>query len=86
MSGSLLGSRPLLFYVLARGVSECACQMVAVAMGWHVYALTGSALDLGVVRLLQFTPTALLGRMATVAVALLGMKWFPELRNVDRLE
>ena len=35
-------------------------QIGAVAVGWQVYALTGSALDLGMVGLVQFIPTALL--------------------------
>jgi MFS family permease len=34
--------------------------MGAVAVGWQVYALTGSAFDLGLVGLVQFIPTALL--------------------------
>jgi hypothetical protein len=31
-------------------------------------------------------PAAVLGGVGTVAVALLWMKWFPSLRNVERLE
>ncbi len=34
-----------------------AYQMFAVAVGWHVYALTGSALDLGLIGLAQFVPS-----------------------------
>lgn len=60
VSGSLLGHRPLVFYVVSRGLAECACQMAVVAVGWQIYALTGSAFDLGVVGLVQFAPTALL--------------------------
>ena len=35
-----------------------ATQMQAVAVGWYVYALTGSALDLGLIGLVQFVPFA----------------------------
>ena len=37
-----------------------AHQMLAVGVGWQVYALTGSALDLGLVGLAQFIPSFLL--------------------------
>jgi MFS family permease len=40
----------------ARGLSMMAFQMQAVAVGWQVYALTGSALALGLVGLAQFVP------------------------------
>jgi MFS family permease len=56
----LLGHRPFLFYFWARGFSEFSYQIGAVAVGWQVYALTGSAFDLGMVGLVQFIPTALL--------------------------
>jgi MFS family permease len=42
--------------MVARGLSMGAFQMQAVAVGWQVYALTGSALDLGLVGLAQFLP------------------------------
>jgi MFS family permease len=56
----LLGHRPFLLYFLARGFSEFSYQIAAVAVGWQVYALTGSAFDLGIVGLVQFIPTAAL--------------------------
>ena len=37
-------------------LSRAAVQMQAVAIGWQVYALTGSAFDLGLVGLAQFLP------------------------------
>ena len=40
----------------ARALSMGAFQMQAVAVGWQVYAMTGSALDLGLVGLAQFLP------------------------------
>jgi MFS family permease len=57
---ALLGHRPFLFYFLARGFSEFAYQMAAVAVGWQIYALTGSAFALGMIGLAQFIPTAAL--------------------------
>ena len=59
-SGALLRHRPLLFFILARGASRFSSQIGAVAIGWQVYDMTGSAFDLGMVGLVQFLPTALL--------------------------
>ncbi|MFC0399417.1 MFS transporter [Paraburkholderia rhizosphaerae] len=39
-----------------RVLSSLSFQMLAVAMGWHIYALTKSALALGIVGLAQFLP------------------------------
>jgi MFS family permease len=60
VSKTLFGHRPFLFYFWARGFAEFSHQIGAVAVGWQVYALTNSALDLGLVGLVQFIPTALL--------------------------
>jgi MFS family permease len=57
---SLAGHRPFLLYVTGRGFSEFSYQIGTVAVGWQLYALTGSALDLGLVGLVQFLPSALL--------------------------
>ena len=59
-TGILLRHRPFLFYFASRGLSKFCYQIGAVAVGWQVYALTGSAFDLGMVGLVQFIPTALL--------------------------
>jgi MFS family permease len=56
----LLAHRPFLFYVSSRGFSEFSYQIGTVAVGWQVYALTGSAFALGMVGLVQFIPSALL--------------------------
>src|SRR5271170_564063 len=56
----LIGHRPFLLYFCARTCSEFSAQIGAVAVGWQVYALTGSAFDLGMVGLVQFIPTAVL--------------------------
>jgi len=56
----LFGHRPFHLYFWARGFSELSEQIATVAMGWQIYALTGSAFDLGMIGLLQFIPTAAL--------------------------
>jgi MFS family permease len=48
--------RDFRFYILARFLVAIAVQMQSVAIGWQVYSLTGSALDLGFVGLAQFLP------------------------------
>ena len=57
---TLAGHRPFVYYVSARGFSEFSYQIGTVAVGWQVYALTGSAFALGMVGLVQFIPSALL--------------------------
>jgi MFS family permease len=59
-SRTLLRHQPFLLFFLARGLSRFCYQIAAVAVGWQVYALTNSALDLGLVGLVQFMPTAAL--------------------------
>jgi MFS family permease len=59
-SRSLFGHRPFLFYLWARSFSQVSSQIAAVAVGWQVYALTGSAFYLGMIGLAQFLPTAVL--------------------------
>jgi MFS family permease len=44
----------------SRVVATMAQQMTMVALGWHMYDLTGSAMDLGWVGLAQFAPALLL--------------------------
>ena len=45
---------------IARLTGGFAQQMQAVAVGWQMYAITGSPLDLGLVGLVQFAPSVLL--------------------------
>jgi MFS family permease len=59
-SGALLRHRSFLLFLLSRSFSRFSSQVAAVAIGWQVYDLTGSAFDLGMVGLVQFLPTALL--------------------------
>ena len=56
----LLAHRSFVFYFGARSLSEFAYQICAVAVGWQIYALTGSALALGLTGLAEFAPTAIL--------------------------
>jgi MFS family permease len=57
---SLLKHRAFVLFWSARVSSNFAFQMVGVAMGWQMYALTGEALDLGLVGLVQFLPATIL--------------------------
>jgi MFS family permease len=52
----------------ARVATTMAYQMQAVAIGWQIYDLTGSALDLGLVGLVQFFPTVALSVLIGQAV------------------
>ena len=58
---SLLGHRSFSFYWCARTATNGAYMMQAVAVGWQIYDLTGSAFDLGLVGLVQFFPVVVLG-------------------------
>lgn len=48
--------RDFRFYMAARFLFAIGFQMQSVAIGWHIYALTHSALNLGYVGLAQFLP------------------------------
>ncbi|MGO9389327.1 MFS transporter [Rhodoblastus sp.] len=50
----------LVLFLLTRGLGAFAAQMLDVAMGWHVYTATGSAMSLGLIGLAQFLPLLLL--------------------------
>ncbi|MFZ3121249.1 MAG: MFS transporter, partial [Variovorax sp.] len=49
---------------VARLFGTAASQMLLVAIGWHMYDLTGSAWDLGLVGLYQFVPALVLALYA----------------------
>jgi MFS family permease len=57
---SLPSHRPFVFFWFARVFSAIAYQVSAVAVGWQIYALTGSAFNLGMVGLVQFLPMVIL--------------------------
>lgn len=56
--------RPFMHLWLARLLGSAGAQMLMVAIGWHMYDLTGSAWDLGLVGLYQFGPALLLALVA----------------------
>ena len=57
---SILRHKPFRLFWFARVSSTIALQMQAVAVGWQIYALTGSVFYLGLVGLAQFLPMFLL--------------------------
>ena len=59
-SSALLQHKSFLLFLLSRSFSRFSSQITAVAVGWQVYDLTGSAFALGMVGLVQFLPTLLL--------------------------
>jgi MFS family permease len=59
-AGRLLRQPSFLFFLLSRSLTRFASQIGAVAIGWQIYDLTGSAFELGMIGLVQFLPTALL--------------------------
>jgi MFS family permease len=59
-ASALLSHKSFLLFLLSRSFSRFSSQIAAVAIGWQVYDLTGSAFDLGMVGLVQFLPTLLL--------------------------
>jgi MFS family permease len=70
LPASLAGHRPFTLFWLMTGCTGAASQIVTVALGWRVYALTGQALDLGLIGLVQFLPALLLALPAGHAVDL----------------
>src|SRR6185436_4247388 len=59
-SRTLLRHPPFAFLSSSRVLASVGFQMLGVAVGWQLYELTGSALDLGLVGLVQFVPMVLL--------------------------
>ena len=56
----LLAQKPFMRFWLARVSGILANQMLSVALAWHMYEITGSAWDLGLVGLFQFVPALIL--------------------------
>jgi MFS family permease len=57
---ALFANRPFIRFWLARLGSVTASQILMVAVAWHMYDITSSAWDLGLVGLFQFVPALLL--------------------------
>jgi hypothetical protein len=53
---ALLRHRAFARFLYVRIAASVALQMQAVAVGWQIYALTGSSFSLGLVGLVQFVP------------------------------
>ena len=83
---SLLQHRAFVAFWFARIASSFGFQMLSVAVGWQIYAITGRAFDLGLIGLVQFVPSVVLalpaGHMADQferrRIVLLGqiVEWF----------
>jgi len=65
---SLRRHRAFTLYWLITGCASTASQVMSVALGWQVYALTHDPLDLGLIGLAQFIPAFLLALPAGHAV------------------
>ncbi|MBS0246499.1 MAG: MFS transporter [Proteobacteria bacterium] len=59
-SGRLLRERAFILLWLTRLFGTIGYQALAIVIGWSIYAITGSAFDLGLVGLLQFIPAVVL--------------------------
>jgi MFS family permease len=59
-SSALIHQRPFVLFWLARLASTMGYQMLALMIGWQIYEITNSALDLGLVGLIQFVPAVVL--------------------------
>jgi MFS family permease len=57
---SVLQHRPFVLFWFARLAVTVGYQMLVVAVGWQLYALTNNPFDLGLVGLIQFIPAMLL--------------------------
>ncbi|WP_147198776.1 MFS transporter [Pantoea sp. CCBC3-3-1] len=57
---SLFQHRSFVAFWLARTSSSFGFQMLSIAVGWQIYAITGRAFDLGLIGLAQFLPAVLL--------------------------
>jgi MFS family permease len=63
----LTGNRDFLLFILSRLANVMGNQIITVAIGWHVYLMTGDPLDLGLVGLSQFAPALALFLAAGLA-------------------
>ncbi len=63
----LFQHRDFVLFISARGGMIFGMQIVSVAVGWHVYEISGSVLNLGLIGLAQFLPILALFLVAGVA-------------------
>ena len=62
-SARLLQQRPFVLFWFARVCATMGVQMLTLLIAWQIYQLTSSALDLGLVGLIQFVPAVVLTLM-----------------------
>jgi len=67
----VLWTTPFSLYWCSRVLATLALHMQTVSIGWQLYALTGSPLDLGLIGLAQFLPTVAL----TLVVGHVADRW-----------
>jgi MFS family permease len=60
-------NRDFLLFIFSRLTTVMGNQIITVAVGWHVYLMTGDPLDLGLVGLSQFAPALALFLVAGLA-------------------
>ncbi|MCC3705056.1 MFS transporter [Rouxiella badensis] len=63
-SDSLLQHRSFVAFWIARASSSFGFQMLTIVVSWQVYSITGRALDLGLIGLVQFLPSVSLALVA----------------------
>jgi len=63
----LLSHRDFLLFIATRAGNVFGVQMLSIAVGWHIYKITGSVLFLGLVGLFQFLPVLVLFLAAGMA-------------------
>jgi MFS family permease len=59
-SSGLMQQRPFVLFWLTRLFSTTGYMMLTLVIGWKIYEITNSALDLGLVGLIQFVPAVVL--------------------------
>jgi MFS family permease len=72
---AVLKQRDFALYLCARFLSSIAAQMLIIAVGWQVYRLTGSVLDLGLIGLSQFLPFLCLSLFAGHVADQFDRRW-----------
>jgi MFS family permease len=72
---AVLQHRDFTLYLCARFLSSIATQMLIMAVGWQVYHITGSVLDLGFIGLSQFVPFLCLSLFAGHAADQFDRRW-----------
>jgi len=63
----LARNRDFVLFILGRLTNVLGTQIIVVAVGWHVYLMTGDPLDLGLVGLSEFMPSLVLFLAAGLA-------------------